>query len=232
MSSRPPERDRTPVNVDRRALLRGGAALGGAAALMQPAFGVRAQSSATAPVPQPATPPIAKTSGATSLELDVACDGRTFHLNPADPTRKGSGTNAGDSFMVAGSIYPAGTIAKGLRGPDQPGPIGRWICRGAFFMDAGSAPAGIPVSTSSVLFVLGAGLSSRAGDIAQAADGITTEGLEPQQGRVNRVITGGYGKYVGGIGAQEDIVKGTNDTTIMGMRPAPNFTFRFSFTTP
>lgn len=221
MFSRSTMGQRSAIQLNRRQILRSGGVLVGAGALMQTAVVARAQG---------ATPVTSPSAATASLELDVACDGRTFHLNPTDPSKMGKGPSAGDSFMVVGSVYPSGTIAQGLKGPDQAGSIGRWICRGAFFTDSASAPAGAPLATSAVLFILGDGISSTAGDLATAADGIQTEGLEPEKGSVHRVIVGGYGKYAGADGAQVDTVAGTNDTQIMGMMPAPNFTFRFNLT--
>lgn len=199
---------------DRRWLIRSGTVAGAAGLLALPASS-RAQME-------------------DSLELDVACDGRTFRLIRVDPAQADAPPMMGDTFIVVGSIYPAGAIEEGLAGPDQEGAIGRWVCRGTFALDAATAEEGAALAITTVLFALGEGLSSTAGQLQAAPDGIVTEGFEPESEEpLTRGIIGGYGAYGGVRGDQIQVVRGTNDTEIMVapeiVLPAPNFTFTFAF---
>ena len=58
----------------------------------------------------PRSPVRAQNSGKT-FTVDVACDARTYRQNNVDPSAAGS--NRGDTFIVAGKIYPGGTIPQG-----------------------------------------------------------------------------------------------------------------------
>lgn len=182
----------------RRKLLLGGSAVAGAAAL-----------SAGAPAEVQA-------HHEEYLTLDVALDGRTFQLNRMDPTLGDQLPTRGDSFIVNGKIYPAGTIEQGLTGPDQPGSIGTWLCKGWFHVEDITQE---PNVVTTQYFMLDDG------------NGLMSEGLEG--GRTLRAIIGGYGRWGDAIGdVVEDEVE-ENDTLIpLGGAdvPAPNIRFVFSMT--
>jgi hypothetical protein len=92
-------------SISRRTLVKGGGILAGATALLGGAS-------------------MAGAAGHHTLSLDVACDGRSFALvrpSGADPDAP---VARGDTFIVQGSVYPAGTIDDGLSGPTQAGRIG------------------------------------------------------------------------------------------------------------
>ncbi|MGH2534524.1 MAG: hypothetical protein ACRDJW_19845 [Thermomicrobiales bacterium] len=204
------------IRVDRRRVLRGGAALAGAAAMLA------APAASRAAVEAP------------TLTLDVAADGGSFRLMRQNPTDPPGPPLLGDWFIFSGSIYPERTIDQGLTGPTQAGSIGRWICRGVFLADLATLePMHVAVITT-VQFVLGDGLSATAGSLGTAADAIATEGFEPQPGLdVIRVITGGHGRYAGAQGILTAAVREENDTLIQitpdFAAPAPSFTFVFTF---
>lgn len=72
-----------------------------------------------------------------TANCDISCDGHKFALNQLN--HSATAIQRGDTFVLSGSIYPAGTIpAGGTRtspstfGPDHEGSIGTWICRGVF----------------------------------------------------------------------------------------------------
>ncbi|MGH9802155.1 MAG: hypothetical protein ACRD82_17470, partial [Blastocatellia bacterium] len=75
-----------------------------------------------------------------TLVFDVATDARTFRINRGAPLPD---AKRGDSFIVEGKIYPAGTLpvggtllSPGSFNPDTtPGSIGKWVLRGTFNAD-------------------------------------------------------------------------------------------------
>lgn len=198
----------------REALRAGGAAAGGLALL---AVGGRSNSA----------------GAATMLTVEMAEDIRTFRLNPGDPAKSNGVPVVGDTFIEFGSLYPAGTIQKGLKGPDQAGTIGRWICRGTFVNDAASGVA--PQVITTVLMVFGAGLSATQGRPEQAADALLTEGFEGIEQPIRRIVVGGYGRYAGASGEMLQTLREENDTAlnVAGMKvPGGNYTFAFTFSHP
>ena len=201
--------------IDRRRVLRTGSLAAGAAAL-------------------PAAPSLARAQGATEETYDLALDGRTFRVvlanqaNQADPNGL---PQTGDTFVMYGSIYPAGTFVKGNLNLDQPGAIGRLICRGTFNVDVSTEA--VPHVITSVQHILGPGLSVSAGAVEQAPDAIMHEGLEGGVPMTRRTITGGYGKYAGARGEATQELRGQNDTLIQLApeisAPAASYTFTFTF---
>lgn len=155
--------------------------------------------------------------GASSMDIDVACDGRTFLLNHVDGA--GAAVKRGDTFIVNGKIYPAGTIAQGLTGPSQSGSIGTWICRGWFHYGIEEIGAGaVPHVITTQLFLF------------DSFDGLITDGTEGGEYTVRPVI-GGYGMYHSARGISTEIEVEENETMIdLGgevIVPAPNIRFAF-----
>src|SRR5262249_10321999 len=91
----------------------------------------------------------------TALTVDVACDARTYRQNNMDPSALGS--HRGDTFIVAGRIFPGGTIpaGDGVFSPDNPGSIGKWICRGVWMVSSDQLAAGAsPAFDTSQIYLL------------------------------------------------------------------------------
>ena len=197
----------------RRRLLRAGAITAGAATL----------------VALPATGRATESSGREVVH-DVAIDGRSFRVVRADQSDPSAPPRLGDAFVVYGTIFPAGTFDRGNLGPDQPGVIGRWICRGVFNVDVGTEA--VPHVVSTVQHVLGAGLAATIGRVEQAADAIVHEGLEGGVPLTRRSILGGYGAFAGARGEAIQELRGENETPILlaagTEAPAASYTFRFS----
>jgi hypothetical protein len=205
--------NRATGRLDRRRALRVGGGLAGATAL------------ATLAGP-------GGTAAQTTLELDMACDGRTFRLNRTNQTGEIGLPVVGDTFIVYGSVYPAGSFDHGVAGPDDPGAIGRWICRGTFLIDIESGA--VPHVVTTVLFALADGLSATNGLVGEATDGLLTQGLEGGLEETRIVLGGGYGRHAGARGEVVQVLRGENETLIE-LAPdvsvsAPNYTFQFSFT--
>jgi len=186
--------------VPRRALVRAGGAVIGAATALVGSRAVHAEDL-----------PWVKT-----LILEVAGDGRTWALSTMRP----EGFKRGDTFIMNGRIY--GTGGVGPSGPDTPGSMGTWICRGMFVKSleeiaAGSPP---PFITATEMFLFDDGSA------------LYTEGLAGGPGmKFSRTITGGYGIYrdARGQGTEEEVA--ANMTTLdMGPVKVPAANFRFVFT--
>ena len=91
----------------------------------------------------------------TVFTIDVACDARTYTQNNVNPSA--SGSHRGDTFIVAGTIYPGGTIPRGegVFSPDNPGSIGKWICRGVWMVSSDQLAAGAsPAFDTSQIYLL------------------------------------------------------------------------------
>jgi len=149
--------------------------------------------------------------GVRTVVYDVACDARTFRLNK-------SGTlldaRRGDSFIVQGKIFPAGTIPAGGTvdapasfDPDTaPGSIGTWVCRGNFNSDIGDILKGAHphiFSTQLHLFDNGS---------AFVHEG--PEGGAPEL----RALLGGMGNFMGATGEVLEEPIGVNRTGLFNIR--------------
>ena len=155
------------------------------------------------------------------LAVDVAMDGATWRMNdssnPFFPVFTGA-LARGNTFIVSGNIYPLGTLKAGgafgggaanPSGPETPGPIGTWVCRGTFNLDIGDiAAGGFPHVTSTQVFTFMSG------------EVVVTEG--PEGGaEVLRSVIGGAGRlrHAGG-----DVVE-----TPLGVNTSNLFNVRFHF---
>jgi hypothetical protein len=68
--------------------------------------------------------------------VDIAMDGRTVRFNHGITYQE---AGRGDTFVIFGPIYPAGTLPTGAasNSPDDPGSIGAWTFRSTFSYDGG-----------------------------------------------------------------------------------------------
>jgi hypothetical protein len=146
------------------------------------------------------------------LTFDVACDCRTGSSGFFAGTR-------GDSFIVNGKIFPAGTLPSGnaTNDPTQPvngvAPIGNWMCRGQvgqpFPPAIAPAYASVPFALNTQYFILNDGRA------------LTVEGYtKPTEGELLS-ITGGIAGFSGAAGFVEEGGVGTNVTG------CPNFRATF-----
>jgi hypothetical protein len=156
-----------------------------------------------------------------ALALEVSCDGRTQRW---DSGAVGTGLR-GATFVVNGKIFPAGTFAKGPTGPDSPGSIGTWVCRGTLYFDLAEIAQGKEPHAATTQFFL-----------FDDGSQLVTEGVEGGAAEFTRLVAGGTGRYRGTRGQVTEREVGTNPTLLKpapGVEiPAPNFVFRFSFEKP
>lgn len=142
--------------------------------------------------------------------IDVACDARTYRQNNVDPSAASS--HRGDTFIVGGKIYPGGSIpaGQGVFSPDNPGSIGKWICRGVWMVSSDQLAAGAsPAFDTSQIYLL-----------PDDSNQLFSEGLEGPQ-PTTRAVTGGTGASKGVAGQVRQELLGTNVTGL--------FNFRFTF---
>jgi hypothetical protein len=147
---------------------------------------------------------------AKHITIDVACDGRTYIQNNVDPSAAGS--HRGDTFIVEGQIYPGGTIpaGQGVFSPDNPGSIGKWICRGVWMVSSDQLAAGAsPAFDTSQIYLL-----------PDDSNQLFSEGLEGPV-PTTRAVVGGAGSSNGVTGQVRQELLGTNVTGL--------FNFRFTF---
>lgn len=212
MSTHGTMRQSTALQIDRRRALRTSGMLAGAATLLSGSHAARASQ-----------------SGGETLELDVAMDGRTWHMNQISDTGP---PLMGDTFVVLGSIFPADSFDSGVVGPDSSGAIGRWICQGTFIVDVASG--NIPLMLTTQQFILGDGLSSSEGQLEAAPDALLSVGVEGGVEQNSRTLSGGYGAHAGANGSVLQTTHGTNETLMHvapgETMPAFNYRFAFSFT--
>jgi len=146
-----------------------------------------------------------------TMTVDVSTDARTFvlnHVNPAD-----SSFQRGDTFIVEGPIYPGGTIPMGGTAdipspfsPDQPGAIGKWVCRGTFHLNSAQIGAGgTPFVYSTQYFLFN--------------DGTVLVSEGPEGGATFlRAVIGGWNGGSGASGQHFEIPLGTNRTGLFNLR--------------
>ena len=145
------------------------------------------------------------------LVLDVAQDFRTFSVSHgrtlADALR-------GDAFIVNGKIYPGYTIPGGGTmqnpshfGPDMPGSIGEWVCRGVFYKSLADILRGAEPHVYSTQYheIRGRGT-------------ILSDG--PEGGQQIRALTGGTLDFRG--------IEGDVTETPIGTNPTGGFNLRFT----
>jgi hypothetical protein len=189
--------------ISRRSLVKGGGILAGTTALL-------------------GSGSLAGATEQSSLRLDVACDGRTLVVNRPAGVDPDAPISRGDTFIVQGSVYPAGTIDDGLSGPTQEGRIGHWICRGWFYYGLQEMMDGAaPHAMTTQLYLL------------DNFDGLVSDGIEGGAFAL-RPVTGGYGSYLSAGGEVGQLEVEENDTTLnLGdgiLAPAPNIRFDFRLT--
>ncbi len=151
-----------------------------------------------------------------TLVFDVATDARTFRINRGAPLPD---AKRGDSFIVEGKIYPAGTLPVGgtLLSPGAfnldatPGSIGKWVLRGTFNADFAEILAGAePAVFGTQYFIFNDGK-------VLISDG-SHAGSQPQL----RPLVGGGGQFSGAAGDVKEELLGTNVTGLFNQR----FTFK------
>lgn len=213
----------TDTNVDRRALLRRGLVLGGAAAVAAPLL------TATTAIAAPSNDHTQRRR--PGLVLDIALDGNATLLIPGPNVYYGD--LRGSTFHMEGPIYEGRTIPNGVPDWDisqnTEKEIGRFLAMGEFIFSRGR-PA--PKLHSVHTYVLGAITD----DNNFPEDQITSVGTEAsltQDTRPStRSITGGAGRYFASSGQISLYGNGRNttDSDVLGVvGKAPNLRLFYYF---
>ncbi|HSE39635.1 MAG TPA: hypothetical protein VLH08_02630 [Acidobacteriota bacterium] len=161
-------------------------------------------------MPQPATTSV---QAAKAVAYDVSLNGETFTLNQSD--NGATDVRRGDVYLLNGQVYPGGTIpAGGSRtepssfGPDSPGSIGSFYCKGVFLVGAKRMEVEKIQRASTQYFVLNN--KSR----------LITEGFEGST-NTNRIILGGVGEFAG--------ARGVVTMERIGINATGSYNLRFTF---
>jgi hypothetical protein len=163
--------------------------------------------------------PAVQANAQETLTVDVACDCRTFRLNRVDPAATSDFGDGGDTFVVRGKLFPGGTIPAGGTfdnpspvGPDSPGSVGDWHCRGVIIVSEAEAAAGAkPLFSYTQHYLLN-----------QFKDSLVIESALIEFDAEDQVLVGGIGQYGGVTGTARAETLGTNNTG------CPNFRTTFT----
>src|ERR1700757_5267466 len=94
----------------------------------------------------------------STFTVDVAESTVNYRQNDVDPSEGQDVFSPGDTFILQGTIYPAGTLPRGKANndPDAPGGIGKYRGRGAYTTDFANfekAVEGLPGASPEMGFV-------------------------------------------------------------------------------
>ncbi len=168
------------------------------------------------------------------ITVDVAMDGRTRRFNRGITYEE---AGRGDTFMVFGPIYPAGTLPTGAasNSPDDPGSIGTWTYSATLGYDGGVSLGsglevfGVPAVEIPPLWIqlrrgrpgvvdlfkqFGVGTSYHQFD---GGGTLVSEGPASFPPSVNAVV-GGLGAFSGAGGEMSAVAIGTNSTGFPNLR--------------
>jgi len=171
----------------------------------------------------------------TRFTVDVVMDGRTWRFNRGITYEE---AGRGDTFVLFGPIYPAGTLPTGAasNSPDAPGSIGTWTYSATFGFDGGvslgsglEVCCGVPPVETPPLWIqvrrgrpgvvdlfkqLGVGTQYHQFDKGGMLVCDGPAGLPPP---VNAVV-GGMGAFSGAGGDLSTLILGTNSTGYPNLR--------------
>jgi hypothetical protein len=150
-----------------------------------------------------------------AFTIDVAEDCNTAHINPVDPSENTlTDVSPGDTIVVAGTIYPGGTLKSGTQNnlPTDAGSIGQWLSRAVFMVDTNQFLGGTsPIADATMLYLF-----------RNSSSSLVSEGLVPNIGFSEmRAVIGGTGPFSGAVGEVRHENIGTNGTSC--------FNYRFTF---
>jgi len=167
--------------------------------------------------------------------VDVAMDGRTVRFNRGITYQE---AGRGDTFVMFGPIYPAGTLPNGAASntPDDPGSIGAWTFRATLTFDGGlsrgsglEACCGLPELEIPPLWIQARRGKPGVVDLFNQL-GIATAQYQFDNGEtlivegpVSRpagtvAVVGGMGAFSGAGGELDGVAIGTNSTGYPNLR--------------
>ena len=174
-------------------------------------------------------------NGERRFTVDVAMDGRTLRFNRGITYQE---AGRGDTFVLLGPIYAAGTLPSGAasNSPDAPGSIGAWTFRATLTFDGGvsrgsglEACCGLPAVDTPPLWI-----QARRGRLGMvdvfnqlgmgtAHYQFDSGGTLVVDGPVSRptgvvAVVGGIGAFSGATGELTGVAIGTNSTGYPNLR--------------
>jgi hypothetical protein len=156
--------------------------------------------------------PRAGASSDNTFTVDVALDANTYMQNNIDPNEPSTSFTRGDTYILGGTIYPAGTLPSGTANndPNAPGGIGKILCRGTYLVGTNDVANGATIWTDTTeLYLL-------PGDNTELiADGRTPNVMGAT---IDRAVLGGTGRFRGATGEVHEVELGTNATGFCNLR--------------
>jgi hypothetical protein len=158
----------------------------------------------------------AQSGNGKHFTIDVVEDCSTTHINPVDSNENTAVDVApGDTIVVAGTIYPGGTLQPGAQNnlPTDPGSIGKWLSRAVFVVNTTQFfTQGVsPIAYATMLYLF-----------PNSSSSLVSEGLVPNIGASEtRAVIGGTGPFSAAAGDVRHDNIGTNGTGC--------FNYRFTF---
>jgi hypothetical protein len=155
--------------------------------------------------------PMVRASEDNTFTVDVALDANTYVQNNVNPSEPSTSFSRGDTFILDGTIYPAGTLPPGMASndPNAAGGIGKITCRGTYIV-------GVNDSSNPTLFTDTTELYLFPDDSTELiADGRTPNVIGAT---VDRSLQGGTGRFRGATGEVHEIELGTNASGFCNLR--------------
>ena len=154
----------------------------------------------------------------STFTVDVAESTVNYKQNDVEPSEGQDVFSAGDTVILQGTIYPAGTLPRGKANndPNAPGGIGKYRVRGAFTADFANfekAVEGLPGASPEVGFV------TEIYSFHEDGTSILTDGIWPNPNfSARRVVLGGTGQFRDIVGEIKEENIGENSTGFCNLR--------------
>jgi hypothetical protein len=154
----------------------------------------------------------------STFTVDVAESTVNYKQNDVDPSEGQDVFSLGDTFILEGTIYPAGTLPRGKANndPDAPGGIGKYRVRGTFTADFANfekAVNGLPGANPDAGFV------TEIYSFHEGETSIMTDGIWPNANfSARRVVLGGTGQFRDIVGEINEENIGENSSGFCNLR--------------
>jgi hypothetical protein len=148
----------------------------------------------------------------STFTVDVAESTVNYRQNNVDRSEGQDVFSPGDTFILQGTIYPAGTLPRGKANndPNAPGGIGKYRVRGAYTADFANfekAVEGLPGASPEIGFV------TEIYSLHEDGTSILTDGIWPNDHfSARRVVLGGTGQFRDIVGEIKEENIGENST--------------------
>ena len=154
----------------------------------------------------------------STFTVDVAESPVNYKQNDVEPPEGQDVFSPGDTFILQGTIYPAGTLPRGKANndPNAPGGIGKYRVRGAYTVDFANfekAVEGLPGANPEI------GLATEVYSFHEDGTSILTDGIWPSAHfSARRVVLGGTGGFRDLVGEIREENIGENSTGFCNLR--------------